>query len=542
MKAPTKAFAVWLVLGAALVASEPQAPSPPPLDALVLHARTLEKELRWQQAADVYERALRLHGERPDLRECWRSAEQHHNFNRRYHDPSFTRELLDLPAENALELHAEVLRKIDAYYVEPVDHDKLVRAAYRQLSSALKEPCFLDRCVRPELRTSLEGLRNALARRPLAPIGTADAAVVEAREAARLAGPFFIKPTGVVLEFICAACESLDPYSAHLSPQRLRDLYAMIDGNFVGLGVEVRGDKNGLKLLGVVEGSPADKSGLLEGDVIIDVDGRTLRGMAPEEAANLLQGPDGSSIRLVVERGNGKEAVAFSIVRREVVVHSVVSCEIVDRSRGIGYLKLNSFQKQTSQEVRTAVGRLAQETALAGLVLDLRGNPGGLLDAAVQVANQFIGEGVMVRTRGRAWGQSWNHEISAQPMWKFPLVVLVDSESASASEIFAGAIRDHKRGVLVGTRTYGKGSVQSIFPLQSQHTGLRLTTAKFFSPDDKAFEFVGVQPDVIVPRRIINSFGEEEPAPKKPSLARDAQLAAALKVLSAERPVAAVVR
>jgi carboxyl-terminal processing protease len=532
-----RTLSVWFALAAALAAADPSA-APPPLESLVLHARTLEKELRWQQAADVYERALRLHGERADLRESWRTAEQRHNLCRRYHDPSFTRELLDLSTQSALDLHHEVLRKIDAYYVEPVDHDRLVRAAYRQLATALSEPCFLDRCVRPESRNALDGLRKAISRRPPATIETAAAAIEETRIAVRLAEPYFIKPAAVVLEFISAACETLDPYSAHLSPQRLRDLYAMIDGNFVGLGVEVRGDKRGLRLLGVVPESPAQKAGLLEGDVIVDVEGRTLIGMQPEEAANLLQGPDGSSIRLVVERG--KEALAFSMVRREVFVHSVAASELLDPARRIGYLRLSSFQKQTATEVKAAIQKLSQPTPLAGLVLDLRGNPGGLLDAAVQVANQFVGEGVMVRTRGRAWGQSWNHESTIQPLWTFPLAVLVDGDSASASEILAGALRDHKRGVLIGTRTYGKGSVQSIFPLQSQRTGLRLTTAKFYSPSDRAYELVGVQPDVVVPRRIIDAFGEEEPAPKRPTLAKDAQLAAAVKALSASSPLAVV--
>jgi carboxyl-terminal processing protease len=530
MTTPIRAFAIWLSVGAALVAADPPATAPP-LESLVLHARTLEKESRWQQAADVYERALRLHGERPDVRECWRTAEQRHNLSRRYHDPSFAHDLLELPTESALELQQEILRKIDAYYVEQVDHDRLVRAGYRQLATALSEPCFVDRCVRPELKGSLDQLRTILAHRPLAPISDATGAVEEAREAARLAEPYFSRPTGVVLEFISAACETLDPYSSHLSPQRLRDLYAMIDGNFVGLGVEVRGEKNGLRILSVVPDSPAAKAGVQEGDVITDVDGRTLKGMPTEEAANTLQGPDGSAVRLVVERG-GKGGVCFSLIRREVVVHSVTASEIIDASRRLAYVKLASFQKQTATEVRTAINKLSQPTPLGGLILDLRGNPGGLLDSAVQVANQFVGEGVMVRTRGRAWGQSWNHEVAAQPMWRFPLAVLVDGDSASASEILAGAIRDHRRGVLVGTRTYGKGSVQSIFPLQSQRTGLRLTTAKFFSPNDHAFELVGVQPDVVVPRRIIDAFGEEEPAPKRPTLDKDGQLAAAVRALT----------
>jgi carboxyl-terminal processing protease len=524
---------LWaIVAGSAASALSAPPETVPTLDTLLTHGADLEKRRDWRHAADVYERALRMHGERPELRQRWRFAEQRHNLCRRYHDVSFTRDMLALPLDSAVELYVEVLRKIDSYYVDPIDPDRLIRAGYRQLAIALDESCFQERCVRKEAKPALARLSEALAIRPATRIGDVAAAAAEVREAARIANPYLTHPTAVVLEFLAAACETLDPYSLHLSPQRLKDLYSAIDGNFVGLGVEVRGDKAGLRIAAVLPNSPASEGGLQDGDVVTSIDGKTLVGLAAEEAANLLQGADGSSVRLTVRRDPSPIPLSFVLLRREVIVNSVASCKPLTEAPGVGYLKLASFQKQTAAEVRGALIDLQQKTPVRSLVLDLRGNPGGLLDAAVQVAEQFIGKGVMVRTRGRAWGQSWDHEGQQPTPWRFPLAVLIDGDSASASEILAGAVKDHRRGWLIGTRSYGKGSVQSIFPLQSCRTGLRLTTARFFSPNNRPYEWVGVEPDVVVKRPAVGTFGEEAAPPREPSAVADAQLATAVRILT----------
>ncbi|MGL4460819.1 MAG: S41 family peptidase, partial [Planctomycetia bacterium] len=339
----------------------------------------------------------------------------------------------------------------------------------------------------------------------------------------------FHRSTPVVFEFVASSCEGLDPYSAHLTPNRLRDLYAMIDGNFVGLGVEVRGADAGLSIENVLPESPAEEAGLKAGDVIVQVDGASLRGMTPEEAANKLQGREGTVVRMVVERVDGAVRL-LNAVRREVVVHSVVNVQMVDRASGVGYFKLTSFQKQTATEVEQAVERLVGQ-GMRSLLIDLRGNPGGLLDVAVQTANIFVDQGVIVSTQGRSWGQSWSHRALQRPVWKFPLILLVDGDSASASEILAGALQDLGRAKVVGTRTYGKGSVQSIFPLNGAGAGLRLTTAHFFSPTGRPYERRGVTPDVTVLRTPLGELGEESPLPPKPDLANDSQLADAHRML-----------
>jgi carboxyl-terminal processing protease len=524
-----------LCWAAMLVGAQAQAPPPtalqkPGVGFFLDRAAGFEKDRRWQQAADLYERCFKLHGDRDGVRAKWKLAERRHNLARRLYDPSNVTDLFALSDEKLIGLLTEVYRKIQTYYVEPIDFDALARAGYRQLDFALGEPCFIENEIKPAMRAKLPELRKSLAGRPLRSAGSINDLLEDASIAAQLCEPYLNHRAAAMVEFLSASCEALDPYSAHLSPNRLRDLYATIDGNFVGLGVEVRPDRDGLRVAGVLGGSPAEIGGVRDDDVIISIDGKPLANLSTEEAANLLQGPAGSAVKMTLKNPAGAVR-GMSLVRAEVVVHSVTGECVIDVRRRVGYVKLASFQKTTAAELREAIDRLVDREGVESVVLDLRGNPGGLLDVAVQVANRFIPDGVVVRTRGRAWGQSWDHEAKALSAWTMKLAVLVDGDSASAAEILAGAIKDHRRGVLIGSRTYGKGSVQSIFPLQSAGTGLRLTTAKFYSPLDKPYDGIGVEPDVLAPRPLAGPLGEEAPPPRRPNPSEDEQLAIAIRSL-----------
>jgi carboxyl-terminal processing protease len=207
----------------------------------------------------------------------------------------------------------------------------------------------------------------------------------------------------------------------------------------------------------------------------------------------MLQGPEGSVAQLTVVTSD--EAPRHLSIRREHVdVSSVDDVKIIDRDFGIGYFKLTCFQKTTSQDVDRALRELRAD-GMRSLVIDLRGNPGGLLTAAVEVAEKFVDSGTIVSTRGRSPGEDYNYQAHGTGQWRMPLVVLIDGDSASAAEILAGALRDYHRAQIVGTRSYGKGSVQGIFPLSLGGAGVRLTTAKFYSPLGKPFTHVGVDPD-----------------------------------------------
>jgi carboxyl-terminal processing protease len=210
----------------------------------------------------------------------------------------------------------------------------------------------------------------------------------------------------------------------------------------------------------------------------------------------MLKGPEGSSVDLVVVSPQGT-ARSMRIRRQVVEVPSVEKVRIVDPDLAVGYLKLTSFQKTTSRDVDAALWKLHRE-GMRALIIDLRGNPGGLLTSAVEIADRFLGEGTIVSTRGRATGEDYDYKAHHVGTWRVPLVVLIDGNSASASEIFAAAVRDAQRGTIVGERSFGKGSVQGIFPLSAANAGLRITTAKFYSPTHQAISGQGVQPHVVV--------------------------------------------
>ncbi len=225
------------------------------------------------------------------------------------------------------------------------------------------------------------------------------------------------------------------------------------------------------------------------------------------------------------------------MIRRHVDVESVTQAKIVDVSGGVGYVQLNGFQKSSTEELERAIDSLRRQ-GMTSLVLDLRGNPGGLLNIAVEIAERFIDQGVIVSTRGRAPGQSQIYRAGARAVWKMPLIVLIDHDSASASEILAGALKDHRRAYVLGERSYGKGSVQSIFALRSAPAGLKLTTAKFYSPRSRPYSEQGVEPDMMIrntakPVNGVLPFGTDEEG--KPDPVLDAAIRHAKSRLNASR-------
>jgi carboxyl-terminal processing protease len=308
-----------------------------------------------------------------------------------------------------------------------------------------------------------------------------------------------LSPAVVILEFTAAAAGGLDEYSTFLTADQLTDLYSQIEGNFVGLGVELKAADNALLIVNVIHGSPAERSGIKAGDRLVAVAGKATRDLTTDQAAELLQGPEGTSVELMDVTSN--DPPRRIVVRREHVdVPSVDDVKMLDPEAGVGYLKLTCFQKTTSRDMDAALWKLYRQ-GMKSLVMDLRGNPGGLLTAAVDVGDKFIDRGNIVSTEGRSPQENYVYTARSAGAWRMPLVVLIDGDSASASEIFAGAIRDHHRGTIVGVKSYGKGSVQGIFPLNIAGTGIRLTTAKFYSPNHTGFVHNGVQPD-IVPQQV----------------------------------------
>jgi len=390
---------------------------------------------------------------------------------------------------------------------------------------ALSEPVFVERNVPAHARaastTFCRRLRGMLAPRVIQTRDDARNAVADAASLARRRLEVF--PTAVVLEYMCGATNALDPYSTFLTPDQLTEVYAQIEGNFVGLGIELKTQDGALLIVRVIPGSPAEQHGIRAGDRIVSVDGRATSDLSTNQAANLLQGPDGSTVELTVVTGE-EPPRRLHVRRRRVDVPSIDEVRILDRHYGIGYFRLVCFQKTTRRDLEAALWKLHRE-GMKSLIVDLRGNPGGLLVTAVEVADTFLQRGIIVSTRGRSAQEDFTYSAHNGNTWGVPLVVLIDRDSASAAEIFAGAIGEHGRGTIVGQRSYGKGSVQGIFPLSLTDAGLRLTTARFYSPTGRPYSRAGVEPDVVV-RLAAKPVAASAAAPP----AEDAMLAAGLEV------------
>ncbi|HEX4148694.1 MAG TPA: S41 family peptidase [Pirellulales bacterium] len=500
-----------------------------PIDGVLERGKQLESQRRWGEALSLYEDAIRSHPQERILSQRFSLARTHYDLARRYSDTSFRDSLTALSFREALDLYAEVLGKIQTHYVEAPDWNALVSHGTAGLESALTDPIFVERNLPGVAASRIEyfkrQLRDYLASRNAGRVATRQAA----RDLVALAAQFShdqlgLLETAVVLEYVSGATNALDQYSTYLTAGQLNEVYSQIEGNFVGLGVELKANDGALLIVKVITGSPAERGGIHAGDRIVAVDGRSTSSMNTDQAANMLQGKEGTVVD-VTAVSPGQRPRVLRIRREQVEVPSIDGARIVDAAYGVAYLKLTCFQKTTSRDLDTALWKLHRE-GMRSLIIDLRGNPGGLLTTSVDVVDKFVDAGVIVSTRGRSPQEDYNYSARQAGTWRVPLVVLIDGDSASASEIFAGAIRDHHRGVIVGTRSYGKGSVQGIFPLNLANSGLRLTTAKFYSPRGLAYSQVGVSPDLLVQQTakpvVGDDVAEVAPAPGEPDPVFDA--------------------
>ncbi len=286
---------------------------------------------------------------------------------------------------------------------------------------------------------------------------------------------------------------TLDPHSSFMPPDVYKEMQIETHGSFGGLGIEITVRDRQLTVVAPIDGTPADRAKLEAGDRIVRINGEETKDMTLMEAVRKLRGPKGSEVTITIFR-EGQEPFDVSITRDIIEVHSVRASDLGD---GIGYIRVNSFQERTRGDLEDALATL-RKNGMRGLVLDLRNNPGGLLSQAVQVADLFLHKGqLIVYTEGRAKNQNLRFVDEQENPEDFPMVVVVNRGSASASEIVAGALQDHQRAVLVGTTTFGKGTVQTVIPL-NDGSGLRLTTARYFTPKRRAIDGVGMTPDIVV--------------------------------------------
>ena len=289
--------------------------------------------------------------------------------------------------------------------------------------------------------------------------------------------------------------QSLDPYSAYMSPEIFEEMQTETSGEFGGLGIEVSMEAGVVKVITPIDDTPASEAGLKAGDYIVKINDIQVQGKSLSEAVDLMRGPVGSGIELTVRRRGVKKALTFNIIREIIEVQSVKS-DLLDNN--IGYIRLTSFNDNSSQQIKKQIKKLKKNKNLNSFILDLRNNPGGLLTQAIKISDFFLENGEIVSTKSRKKSENrkWFAKKGDITEGK-TLLVLINYGSASASEIVAGALKDHKRAIILGENSYGKGSVQSIIPLNNKGA-IRLTVAKYYLPSGKSISEVGVRPDIEV--------------------------------------------
>ena len=287
--------------------------------------------------------------------------------------------------------------------------------------------------------------------------------------------------------------QSLDPYSAYMTPESFKGMQTETSGEFGGLGIEVGMEAGVIKVISPIDNTPASKAGLKAGDYIVKINNAQVQGKTLMEAVDLMRGPVGSNIEITVRRRGVKKALIFNITREIIEVQSVKS-ELIDSN--IGYIRLTSFNENSSEQIKDKVNKLNKNKNLKGYILDLRNNPGGLLSQAIKISDFFLENGEIVSTKSRKVSENrkWFAKKGDLTNGK-TLIILINYGSASASEIVAGALKDHKRAIILGENSYGKGSVQSIIPLKNRGA-IRLTIAKYYLPSGKSISEVGVTPDI----------------------------------------------
>ncbi|MCE9521151.1 MAG: S41 family peptidase [Alphaproteobacteria bacterium] len=318
-----------------------------------------------------------------------------------------------------------------------------------------------------------------------------------------------VKDGELVESAINGMLNALDPHSSYLNAKNFSDMQVSTRGEYGGLGLEVTMEDGLVKVIAPMDGTPAAKAGIKSGDLIATIDGTAIQGLTLSEAVDKMRGPVNSTLKITILRKGEKKPLDVTLTRAIIRVESVR----YRTENDVAYIRISTFNEQTEDGLEKAVDQAKAKigSRLRGIVLDLRNNPGGLLDQAIAVSDAFLDQGEIVSTRGRRAGDSQRYNSrSGQLMANVPLVVLIDQGSASASEIVAGALQDHKRARVIGTRSFGKGSVQTVIPLSGGVDGaLRLTTAKYYTPSGRSIQATGIDPDILVEQTAeANSEGE----------------------------------
>jgi carboxyl-terminal processing protease len=486
----------------------------PKLKELLREAQELQDKGDYARAWEKYHQIRRAeHNPPKEVTEgyqfCLRRAQQ----ARRLRDKPSQALLADLLPNDALDLYADVLTELRKKYFDrsKVSLDDLFQYGVQEMRFALEDEAFLKDQLRPDAKpAAFMALKDRLYSLRMSPPSIKKPADArdELRSVMLSAGALGVKPTAVLVEFISGACNALDEYTGYLSPGRLAQIEAEMNGKYVGIGIDaaVYTTKNAKQLVITAVNASGPASGKLNaGDVIVSVDGQPGDPAKPGTLLTKLQGEAGTTVELEIKTADGTKKVK---VERQVVAVPSVDAYPMLRD-GVGYVRILSFQKTTPQDLRSALLQLrSQPEGLKALVLDLRGNLGGSFEAGLQVAEMFLSEGVIVHTQLRTKEEP--RRASNPDALTVPLVVLVDGDTASAAEIVAGALKDNGRATLVGQPTYGKGSIQCLVKVDSLKAGLQVTVARFSSPERVPYDGHGVTPHELVENSMMMMADQQE--------------------------------
>ncbi len=463
-------------------------------------ATSLEMKGQWYEACALYDQILLRDRNQPKIRRAFRRTLRHLRQDRRFKNSVLQQRMADLAPTAALDLYQEVLSILSEAHVERdrAKLTKLFRAGLKELRFALDKPGFSRRYLLKAARDRIHSFRAQLDQWMKLTIRDSYAARDLAREIVLKAAAINLRPGVVILELACGACHSLDEHTCYLSPHRMTVLQAAKKNKFVGIGIELSVRKQRLVISRVHKKSPAEEMGLARGDRLVRIDGHWLDPHDPDAARDRLLGGVGSTVGVEMLR-LGKSSQG-KVSRQAVAPTSVDFERIEEAGRYLGYIRIHHFQASTGQEVKEALAQL-EMMSVEGIILDLRDNPGGAFRAGLQVAELFLEEGVITRTSSPLPGWTRTYRVQNPAANELPLVVLVNSTTASAAEVVAAALKDNKkRAYLIGSTTFGKGSIQCSISLERAPGGLHLTFARFTTPNSQPLNERGVVPDLNVAR------------------------------------------
>ncbi len=461
---------------------------------IILEGKRLEQGCRWRSALEHYEKAFRMMPTSEILQSHYTRLRVVNDILKRCSLDSYVETVARMNDFQTLVLARNYLQIFTAKYVRQVTFGEIFDREVRCMEIALGNSSFCERILPDFRKSEVEAFRRKMREFAQSCVIQNQADLEEAMMeiGRRFEKEFGRKASFLVLEGLFGFVVTLDCHSEVLLNNQYQDLLTSVSGQMVGVGIEFS-IENGLTLVtGLVPNSPAWRTDLQKKDVILEIDGMSIRNWSLEQVAEKMEGREGERIWLTVQTGQESPRNVL-LTRESLAFSSVEHSMILPNSGNVGYIRLTSFQRNSRKDLNRALLQL-QAQGMTKLILDLRGNPGGPVQSAIDVSNMFLNDGVVLQEANSE--RKLNHyTTSATPWENLPLVVLIDERSASAAEIFAGAVQERKRGVLVGKRSFGKGTIQTILPIPGGNFVLKLTTAHFFSPTGQRYNYVGVSPD-----------------------------------------------